>query len=231
MLFIIRHIFYNCHTRYIHTIEHFNASFHIHKTQLLRSRHNHSSCHIQLLTQSQLNIPRTRRHVQNQIIQLTPMRQPKKLIQQLRHHRPTHNSTAFIHKPKTHQLHISMTQRSNLRTHKLNIFTIRRHHSRQRRTVHIHIKYPNLGTQLRKSKRQIHRRRTFSYATLTTTHRNNIRHLIQTRSLRLTHSHFLSRHTYLSRIHKIQIHDKRTSLIFKLLFNGTRRCCQLNFKG
>ena len=80
------HVLDHAQHRYVDLAEHFHAFSGIEQRQVLGRGHDHRSCNRHFLRQRQLDVARTRRHVDDQVIEIIPRRLGDQLQQRTRNH-------------------------------------------------------------------------------------------------------------------------------------------------
>ena len=97
-----RHVLDQAENRHVHFGKHRHRFPRIDQCDFLRSRHDHRSIHRHGLHDGQLDIPGSRRKIENQHIEFAPRDLPEKLLGVASGHRSTHDHRAFLFQEKTH---------------------------------------------------------------------------------------------------------------------------------
>ncbi len=171
------HILDDPQNGHIHLFEHLQALTRINQRQILRGRNNHGPRQRHLLRQRQLRIPRARRHVQNQHVQLAPFHFAHHLHQGGNHHRaaPDHRRFLVHQEPHRHHLQTILVNRHNPFVHDIGPLGDP-HQTRDRRAVDIRIQQTNLQPQRPQAQRKIDRGGRFANPALARRHRQNRLH-------------------------------------------------------
>mmetsp|Transcript_10657 Transcript_10657/g.25250 ORF Transcript_10657/g.25250 Transcript_10657/m.25250 type:complete len:421 (-) Transcript_10657:489-1751(-) len=221
---VIGHVFYYCHTRNIDRVKHFYSPYNVGKTQFLRCRYNHSRGNVEPLGQRQLNVPGSRRHVQNQVIEGSPLRDAQKLIQELADHGSAHDGRPVVDVAKTHEANTVSLQGSDLAVNKTNNVVVRFDHGRERRPVHVAVKNPNVRSQRLEGVRQVYRGRRFSHATLARTDGDDGSDSGHSGRICFRVGGFLCRHGDVDAVYKGQFRDEPFAIASEGFLDGTGGC-------
>ena len=107
------HVFHQAQNGHTHLLEHRDALACIQQGNVLRRGHDHRAGNGHALTQGELDIARTGRHVHHQVVHVLPVGLAQQLFQRLRRHgaAPDHGLVRVHEKADGHDLHTMVDQR------------------------------------------------------------------------------------------------------------------------
>ena len=171
-----RHILDQTQDRGLQLLEHVDRLLGIQHRHILRGRHHHRARQLGALAQRQLNVPRPRRQVDDQHIQLAPQHLPQKLLQRPHDHRaaPHHGLIVFQHQPQRHH-------GDAMGLNRLDQFPVRRrralrhpHHARLAGAIDVGIQQPHPAALAGQRHGQVRGYGGFAHPTLARPHDDDI---------------------------------------------------------
>ncbi|KAF5028390.1 hypothetical protein DSECCO2_659570 [anaerobic digester metagenome] len=162
-----RHILNNSQNRYIHLLidKHIECLAGVCQSHFLGGRHNDDSGHTVILHQCEMNITRSRRRIENQIIEFTPFGIVHDLRESTGNHRtaPDQGFGRIGKKSHRNEFHSEFFERNNLLFsvffNHLRMLILYTKHQRNAGSVNVSIHQSNLCTTTCKACSQIHSNR------------------------------------------------------------------------
>lgn len=93
---IVGHVLNYADSWHLETIKHLDSFNYVNIGQLLRCCHNYSSSKTKLLAQCEIDVSRSRRHINDQIVKVLPLSLPDKLSNEITRHRSSHNCSLVL---------------------------------------------------------------------------------------------------------------------------------------
>src|SRR5690606_2141837 len=171
------HVLHDAEHRHFDLLEHAQALARIEQRDVLRGRDDHGAAQGHALRKRELRVAGTGRHVDDQIIEIAPLRRFEELHERLRHHGPAPDHGLLLIDEKTdgHYFH-AVRRRRNHRT----LVRARRallaeaHHHGLARAVDIRIQETDRGAFLREREREVCRRRRLADAAFPRGNRDDV---------------------------------------------------------
>ena len=176
-----RHVFDDPQNRDVHFLEHAQPLLGIKKRNVLRRRHDDRPRHRHGLRERELNVARSRRHVDHEVVKVMPRSLRQKLRQGLRHQgaAPDHRFSRIHH--EAHGIDFQTVTHDGFHVDAVQTFgaTFGGKHRGLRGPVNIRVQHPHLGTFFLKSQREVCGDRGLTDAALAGTHGNDVLHIGQ----------------------------------------------------
>mmetsp|Transcript_12085 Transcript_12085/g.28890 ORF Transcript_12085/g.28890 Transcript_12085/m.28890 type:complete len:285 (-) Transcript_12085:156-1010(-) len=183
----VAHVLHDSHGRDVKLAEHGDASLHVDHAQLLRGGDDHSCSNLADLRQGQVDIARSRRHVQDEVVELAPVC----LVHQLRHHACDHGTPHHRRmSDKTKGDHLDASVRVDdgadvllllfilVHLHLWRVF-LEADHDGQGRPVDVAVENADFEAFVVQREGQVHSHSAFPNATFTGGHRDDALHILQ----------------------------------------------------
>ncbi|KAG0192387.1 hypothetical protein DFQ28_009340 [Apophysomyces sp. BC1034] len=151
------HVLNNAQDRHADLLEHLQALSRVEQRNVLRRRDDHRAGHRHALRERKLNVPGARRQVDDQVVQVAPVRLPEQLLERGRDHRaaPDHRVVLLDQESDRVGLHAVAFERG----HRLTVFGRRpaldAEHHRLRRAINVRVQHANRRAFGRQRKRQV----------------------------------------------------------------------------
>ena len=170
-----RHVLDQPQHRHLQLAEHVQRLARIQQRHILRRRHHQRPRQLRPLRQRQLDIPRPRRQVDDQHIQLAPGHLPQQLLQGPHDHRPAPDDRLILlqHQANRHHRHAMCLQRLDDLAIRAGRPLRNPHHPRLARTVDIRIQQPHPPPLPRQCHGKVRRHGGFPHAPLPARHRDD----------------------------------------------------------
>lgn len=191
-----RHVLYDPENRHVHLLEHAKPLLRIDQGNVLRRRHDDRTRDRHGLRKSELNVARPRRHVDDEVIEVVPVRLIKELLQSARGQRTAPNHRFVFGNHEADRIDFQTVARQ--RFHHLAVgahgLSVRTEHRRLRGTVNVGVEHAHARPFKRKRQREVRGNRRLADAALAGTHRNDVLHVRKRlrRSLHLVSDDFLT---------------------------------------
>ena len=159
-------------------LEHLEALARIDQRDVLRRGHDHRAGHRHLLRERQLDVAGAGRHVDDEVVDLAPVRVLQQLLERLRDHRaaPDHRRVLVDHEADRHRLHAVRLHRLE----RLAVVGLRAagdaEHRRLRRPVDVGVEDADGGAFRRQREREVHRGGGLAHAALAARHGDDVLH-------------------------------------------------------
>ena len=165
--------------RDVDLLKHLESLAGVGQGDVLRRRDDHGAAHGHALRERELNITRARRHVDDEIVELTPIRLREQLIQRRGHHgsTPSHRLPIVDEKPDRHR-HESMGRQrlERLAVAAFGMALEQAEHPGLTRPIDVRIEKADARTLLSQREREVHGDRRLADAALARRHGHDIAH-------------------------------------------------------